>query len=159
MMKALGAVLVGSTLTWSAAVLAQTAAQTPSGPQGQAGETSDRTPDEKTPTPQSQTDRVGGETSDRTPRHHGAAGPQGTRMSAADCHSIWSETGGGASLSQSQAQPHVPDFKSADADGDGVLSNDEFSKACMGGAVQGGAATGPGPGESGASRPSSSTMP
>lgn len=64
-------------------------AQTTSPPEpSQPGETSDRTPEKKTPTPQAQKDTAGGKTSDRSPdadvkvQHQpGAAGTAGSSES------------------------------------------------------------------------------
>ena len=63
-------------------------AQTAPPPAGQAGETSDRTPDKSTQTPQNQEDTAGGKTSDRSQdkdvkvQHQpGAAGTSGSEAS------------------------------------------------------------------------------
>lgn len=56
--------------------LAQTTETTPKGPDVAPGETSDRTPEKKTETPDSQkTATPEGETSDRTPERHGEQHP------------------------------------------------------------------------------------
>lgn len=66
------------------------------------------------------------------------------KLSQADCQAVWkqADSQGAGSLSQQQAQPYVVDFKSVDANGDGMLSSAEFLKGCGAGAVKSGAGTG-----------------
>ena len=118
-----------------------------------ASETSDRTPEKKSPTPSSQMDPAGGATSDRTPKDSRAAGegPADLKLTQAQCETLWkqADSSGAGTLSQSQAQPYVGDFKSLDGDANGKLSGAEFLKGCEGGMVKGGASTGAGTGTSG----------
>jgi len=70
------------------------------------------------------------------------------KMSQIDCDAVWlkldrANTG---SLSQTQAQGVVSDFKTADANGDGKLSQLEFRQACDKGLVSSTAASGAGSG-------------
>jgi hypothetical protein len=69
-----------------------------------------------------------------------------TKMSQADCTAAWnkldaSKTG---SVSQTQAQGVVTDFKAADTNNDGKLTQTEFMAACDKGLVTASAATGSG---------------
>jgi len=69
-----------------------------------------------------------------------------TKMSQADCTVAWnkldaSKTG---SVSQTQAQGVVTDFKAADANNDGKLTQTEFMEACDNGLVTASAASGSG---------------
>jgi hypothetical protein len=69
-----------------------------------------------------------------------------TKMSQADCTAAWtkldaSKSGG---VSQTQAQGTVTDFKSADTNNDGKLTQTEFMSACSKGLVTASAATGTG---------------
>ena len=69
-----------------------------------------------------------------------------TKMSQAECKAAWtkldaSKTG---SVSQIQAQGVVTDFKAADANNDGKLTQVEFMAACDKGLVTASAATGSG---------------
>ena len=50
-------------------------------------------------------------------------------------------------ITKSQAQPYVTDFKAADPNGDGSLDQTEFSAACKNGLVKGTASTGAATGE------------
>ena len=61
----------------------------------------------------------------------------GTKMSAADCTSLWSrlDASKSGSLTESQVKDAVPNFKSADTNNDGKLSQSEFSTACTKGDV------------------------
>jgi|SRR3954468_5937060 len=68
------------------------------------------------------------------------------KMSQADCTAAWtkldaSKTG---SISQTQAQGVVTDFKAADSNGDGKLTQAEFTAACDKGLVTASAASGTG---------------
>jgi|SRR5581483_3282701 len=68
------------------------------------------------------------------------------KMSRAECTAAWtkldaSKTG---SVSQSQAQGVVTEFKAADANNDGKLTQAEFMAACDKGLVTASAATGSG---------------
>lgn len=79
------------------------------------------------------------------------SGQSGQQMSQAECQSIWSKADAqsAGSLTQTQAQSYVTDFKSADANNDGRLSSTEFQSACQRGLVRSSAATGTGTGGSG----------
>ncbi len=142
--KAFAVIAVASALAWPAHVaFAQTA------PAGAGSETSDRTPEAKSPTPLPQTDAIGGKTSDRTPDKSAATG--GMKMTQAECQALWKQADSAAagSLSQTQAQSYASDFKGVDKDANGKLSSDEFLKGCEGGLIKSGASTGAGSGTSG----------
>ncbi len=67
-----------------------------------------------------------------------AGAPSDLKMTAAQCATLWTEAqaGSSADLSMSMAKPYVRDFKKADADGDGKLSESEWNAACNIGGVQ-----------------------
>jgi hypothetical protein len=69
-----------------------------------------------------------------------------TKMSKADCTAAWTklDAAKSGSVSQSQALGVVTDFKAADANNDGKLTQAEFSAACDKGLVTASAATGSG---------------
>lgn len=69
---------------------------------------------------------------------------KGQQMSQAECQSLWNtaDSSKGGSLTQTQAQTYVSDFKSADKNNDGKLSSTEFMDACQRGLVHGSASTG-----------------
>lgn len=75
------------------------------------------------------------------------------KLSQAECESLWNQANpsNAATISQSQAQPYVTDFKAANPDGDGTLDKTEFSKACSKGLVKSSASTGSSSGSSGSS--------
>jgi hypothetical protein len=84
------AALMISALSLSPAALAQQADTVVPQPSAQAGETSDRTPEQATPTPQNQQDTAGDKTSDRSPDKNvkvehepGAAGTAGSSSEGA----------------------------------------------------------------------------
>lgn len=81
-----------------------------------------------------------------------------TKLSQAECESLWSQANpsNAATISQSQAQPFVTDFKAANPDGDGTLDKNEFSKACSMGLVKSSASTGASSGSSGSGGASNS---
>jgi hypothetical protein len=92
------------------------------------------------------------------------------KMSPSDCIATWKKMDtGGTGLSQAQTQGTVSDFKSADTNGDGKLSQIEFNEACEKGLVSsstgaargtsGGAGAGTGAGLSSGSSSSSTTSP
>jgi hypothetical protein len=68
------------------------------------------------------------------------------RMSRADCTAAWTKLNPSkaASVSESQAQGVVTDFKAADANHDGKLTQAEFTAACDKGLVTASAGTGSG---------------
>lgn len=68
----------------------------------------------------------------------------GAQMSQAECQSLWNtaDSSKAGSLTQSQAQAYVSDFKTADANNDGRLSSTEFQTACQKGMVRGTASSG-----------------
>jgi hypothetical protein len=81
-------------------------------------------------------------------------------MSQADCTAAWNklDTSKAGSVSQSEAQGVVTDFKAADTNNDGKLTQAEFMAACDKGLVTASAATGSGGrgmtgNEAGASKP------
>jgi Ca2+-binding EF-hand superfamily protein len=79
------------------------------------------------------------------------AAAAGTQLSQAECDSLWNQANpsGAATINQSQAQPYVTDFKSADPDNDGTLSQNEFSAACKAGLVKSSSSTGAASGDTG----------
>lgn len=81
----------------------------------------------------------------------------GAQLSQADCQAIWSraDAAGKGSLSATQAQPFVSNFKSVDANADGKLSSAEFLNGCQKGLVSDSASSGAGTGSSGSSSPAS----
>jgi hypothetical protein len=89
----------------------------------------------------------------------GAPGGKGTaapkQVSQAECQQIWSKLDSSKSgmASQAQATPYVTDFKAADANSDGRLSQAEFQNACQTGLVHDSATTGAGSGSSGSAGP------
>jgi len=85
-----------------------------------------------------------------------------TKMSQAECTAAWNklDTAKSGSVSQSQTQGVVKDFKAADTNNDGKLSQAEFMAACDKGLVTASAATGSGGrGLTGTESGSSSTTP
>lgn len=166
MKNSLALFAIASVLTTPLAI-AQTDPANPASPS--AGETSDRTPDAKTQTPLSQADPAGGKTSDRTPdasagnagsgASAGVAGKSDMKMTKADCDVMWkqADSSSSGSLSASQAQSYVGDFKAIDSDADGKLSSAEFLKGCESGSLKSGASTGANPGASGSSTSGSSS--
>ena len=81
----------------------------------------------------------------------GAYAAAGTQLSQAECDSLWNQANpsGAATINQSQAQPYVTDFKSADPDNDGSLSQNEFSAACKAGLVKSSSSSGAASGDTG----------
>lgn len=73
-----------------------------------------------------------------------APGASAQKMTQAECQTLWNtaDASKAGSLTQSQAQAYVSDFKSADANNDGRLSSAEFQSACQKGMVRGTASTG-----------------
>jgi hypothetical protein len=82
-----------------------------------------------------------------------------TKLSQAECESLWNQANpsNAATITQTQAQPFVTNFKAANPDGDGTLDKAEFSKACSMGLVKGSASTGASSGASGSGGSSSDT--
>lgn len=82
-----------------------------------------------------------------------AADPSSSSMklSNAECSTLWNQANPskGPTLSQSQAQPYVTDFKSVDTDNDGTISQTEFMTGCSNGYVKGSASSGSSSGSSG----------
>ena len=66
------------------------------------------------------------------------------KVSQSECDALWKQANpsGAATLTESQAQAYVSDFKAANLDGDGTLDQTEFSTACHQGLVKSGAAGG-----------------
>jgi hypothetical protein len=67
-----------------------------------------------------------------------------TKMSQAECTAAWTKLDASKSgnVSQSQAEGVVTDFKAADTNSDGKLTQAEFSAACDKGLVTASAGTG-----------------
>jgi len=85
-----------------------------------------------------------------------------TKMSQSDCMAAWNrlDTAKSGSVSQAQAQGVVTDFKAADTNNDGKLSQSEFMAACDKGLVtaSSGTASG-GRGMTGTDSPAGTTSP
>ena len=75
------------------------------------------------------------------------------KLTQAQCGTLWNQANfsKGQTLSQSQAQPFVSDFKSVDTDSDGSISQTEFMTGCNNGYVKGSASSGASSGSSGSS--------
>jgi hypothetical protein len=60
------------------------------------------------------------------------------KLTQAQCETLWNQANPskGQTLSQSQAQPFVSDFKSVDTDSDGSISQTEFMTGCNNGYVK-----------------------
>jgi len=69
-----------------------------------------------------------------------------TKMSQTECNAAWTklDASKAGSVAQSQAQGVVTDFKTADANNDGKLTQAEFMTACDKGLVTASAASGSG---------------
>jgi hypothetical protein len=69
-----------------------------------------------------------------------------TKMSQAECTAAWTklDASKAGSVAQSQAQGVVTDFKAADTNNDGKLTQTEFTTACDKGLVTASSATGTG---------------
>lgn len=78
-------------------------------------------------------------------------GAGATKMSAAECQSLWNklDTAKSGSVSETMAQPHVTDFDAVDTNSDGKLSQTEFQAGCDKGQIRASATTGPGSGGAG----------
>ena len=72
-----------------------------------------------------------------------AAESGAVKLSAAQCSTLWDKinASGAATIGASQAQGYVTNFKAADPDSDGTLTN-EFQTACAKGLVQDSASSG-----------------
>jgi hypothetical protein len=127
----LSALIAASALTLSTAALAQQVDPTGANPQtGQAGqdETSDRTPEKATPTPQNQKDTAGGKTSDRSQdkdvkveHQPGAAGSAGSGSSeGASSGTSGSNSAGSAASPSSPGSNNMPNSKSSNPSGTGT---------------------------------------
>ncbi|MGQ0456334.1 MAG: hypothetical protein ACT4OU_04660 [Hyphomicrobium sp.] len=91
----------------------------------------------------------------------GVAEPAATgavKLSKADCQAIWSkaDSSDAGSLTATQAQPYLTNFKAVDANADGKVSGDEFLNGCQKGMAHDAASAG---GSSGASGSDSSAAP
>jgi hypothetical protein len=62
-------------------------------------------------------------------------GSGAAKMSAAECTAAWNKLAKAGSVAQAQAQGTVTDFKAADANSDGKLTQAEFTAACNKGLV------------------------
>lgn len=80
-------------------------------------------------------------------------------LSSSECQSLWKQidTSGSGSVSQSQAQPYVTNFKSVDTNSDGKLSSAEFTAGCNSGMVHNPGSSGAAGGTSGSSSSGSSS--
>lgn len=78
-----------------------------------------------------------------------------TKLSQAECQSLWNklDSAKSGSVSAAQARPHITDFKAVDSNNDGKLSQTEFQTGCDRGQVHGSATTGPGTGAPGSPAP------
>jgi len=78
-----------------------------------------------------------------------------TKMSQAECESLWNRADSSKSgnLSQTQAQSFVTNFSSVDTNNDGKISQSEFQAGCEKGLVHSSATTGTGAGTSGSATP------
>ncbi len=87
----------------------------------------------------------------QSPSAGGAAAPS-IKMTAAECQGIWqkADASKAGSLTSSQAQPYVSNFKAVDSNADGKLSSAEFLAGCDKGLVHGSGSTGSSSGASGA---------
>jgi hypothetical protein len=74
-----------------------------------------------------------------------SSGTAGTKMSQADCTALWKQANpnNAPTITMTEAQPYVADFKAADPDNDGTLDQNEFLQACDKGGVSKGAAKQP----------------
>ena len=70
---------------------------------------------------------------------------QATKMSQAECQSIWNrlDTAKLGSVTEAQAKSYITDFKVVDTNKDGKVSQAEFKAGCDKGQVQSMALTGP----------------
>jgi hypothetical protein len=75
----------------------------------------------------------------------------GMQLSQAECDSLWNQANPSSSqtLSQSQAQPYVTDFKKVDTDNDGTISKTEFQTGCNQGFVKSSSSSGSSSGSNG----------
>lgn len=75
------------------------------------------------------------------------------KLSQAECDTLWNQANpsNGATISMSQAQPYVSNFKSVDIDNDGSISQVEFRKGCNNGLVKSSSSSGSSSGTSGSS--------
>lgn len=75
-------------------------------------------------------------------------GTSAMKMTQAECQSLWNrvDASKGGSITQTQAQPYVTDFKALDTNNDGKLSQAEFQSGCDKGEVHSSATTGSGSG-------------
>ena len=81
----------------------------------------------------------------------GVALAQGTKLSQAECQNLWNQADSAqsGSLSTSQAQPYVTNFKAVDTNADSKLSSSEFLAGCQKGLVHSSSSSGAGSGASG----------
>jgi hypothetical protein len=84
----------------------------------------------------------------------GAAPAPAIKMAAGECQAIWNkaDSGKAGSLTSSQAQPYVKEFKAVDSNGDGKLSSAEFLAGCQKGLAHDSASSGASSGTSGADK-------
>ncbi len=82
------------------------------------------------------------------------------KLSKADCQGIWSKADAAQanSLSMTQAQPYVTNFKAVDTNADSKISGEEFLAGCEKGLAHDSASTGASSGSSGSSAPAKSPV-
>jgi hypothetical protein len=87
--------------------------------------------------------------------------PPATKMSQAQCTSLWNklDAAKSGSVSETASASYVTDFKSVDTNSDGKLSQAEFTAGCGKGLVHDTASTGAGSGASGSGASGSGTAP
>jgi hypothetical protein len=102
---------------------------------------------------------MAGAASAQTSTTPGTAGQM--KLSQAQCESIWNTLDNSkvGNVAEAQAKSHVRDFKSADANSDGKLSQAEFRSACDKGLVSSSATTGTATGTSGSTSTPGATSP
>jgi hypothetical protein len=86
-----------------------------------------------------------------------SAAAGGTKLSHAECTSLWQQanSSGAAGLTQAQAAPYVSDFKAANPDGDTTIDQNEWMTACNKGLVKSSTGSGASSGSSGSGSSSS----
>jgi hypothetical protein len=89
------------------------------------------------------------------------SGSSSMKMSQIDCDAAWIQldSGNTGTASQTQAQALISDFKTADVNADGKLSQLEFRQACDNGLVNSAATTGPAGGTGAGAGTGSGTSP
>ena len=77
------------------------------------------------------------------------------KLTENECQNLWSQADSAqsGSLTSTQAQPYVTNFKAVDANGDKKISSGEFLSGCKKGLVQSSASSGSSSGSSGEKAP------